>query len=225
MITRRSDQLTMFGELPPPEESLDQYFTDAKVASVFVEWTRLLNRTRYNKALTVLEPSCGEGAIVEALLKIGVKVIGVEIDAMRAEYVRSVYDIEVITGDFLNPEVFSQLEGRVHISVMNPPYSNGRDSEHVLQALKLTPQVFGLVRLPFLTTLGRYEQIWSKHRLDALAMLVRRPEWICPGEWGARTDYSFVEILKGEDGDVECVRDARSSTVSQECSIDWIQIE
>jgi predicted RNA methylase len=187
-----SDQLTMFGELPPPEKSLDQYFTDPAVAAVFVRWCQ----EALKEGSSILEPSCGEGALVEPLQKAGHRVTAVEIDSVRASYVREIFDTKVICGNFLSPDVQNKLrvEGPFDAAVMNPPYRHNQDTLHILSALDFCHRVFAIVKLNFLASLHRFDLVWSKYTLARLAILVRRPVWICPDDWGARTDYCFVEI-------------------------------
>lgn len=78
----------------------------------------------------VLEPSCGDGRIMEALSAKGAEVWGVEIDAARAMEARA-KGHRVFCANFLElpPEPFDMV-------VMNPPFYGKHYAKHVRHALR-----------------------------------------------------------------------------------------
>lgn len=85
----------------------------------------------------ILEPSAGEGAIVKAIRSrlYGAKITAVELDYARAGTLRQVFggDVSVVKADFLDFKPNSPYP-RI---IANPPFSDGRDAEHILHMLKL----------------------------------------------------------------------------------------
>jgi hypothetical protein len=87
-----------------------------------------------NREAFILEPSCGNGAIVIRLLKKGVdhdQIVAVEINPKRAEEVTATTGVDVECEDFMlwdNPHwEFDQI-------YMNPPFEEGQDAQHVINA-------------------------------------------------------------------------------------------
>ena len=88
------------------------------------------------KGLTVLEPSAGEGALIDACLECGAAVDWVEIDSVKAEKLKVKYG-EGVCQDFLSfyldPKDGDDLKyNRV---ILNPPFTKNQDIKHVLHAL------------------------------------------------------------------------------------------
>lgn len=104
---------------------LDRFFTPADIAAMVVEIADVEGRS-------VLEPSAGRGALVEACQDVGcVYVDCVEIDAEDADHLRGL-DVRVEVGDFLEV-VPHPVYDRV---VMNPPFTKNQDVRHVEHAIK-----------------------------------------------------------------------------------------
>lgn len=96
---------------------------------------RLVSLADVQPGMTVLEPSAGEGAIVEHLFSGGPsKVYAVELDTHRCEkLIRKFPTLVVMRGDFLTapiPERFNRI-------VMNPPFAKRADVHHVNHAYSL----------------------------------------------------------------------------------------
>ncbi len=128
----------------PPEESerqkaLSQFFTPPWLAAEVAAIAGVRGRV-------CLEPSAGNGRIVDALLAAGARrVVAVEFDPrMAIELVRKYgqrTDVTVLVGDFLeiaragtadrpeHPERWRLLE--CERIVGNPPYSKGADTDHL----------------------------------------------------------------------------------------------
>jgi predicted RNA methylase len=93
--------------------------------------THLVDLAGVRAAMTVLEPSAGEGAIAGACADLGAVVHCVELDPDRAAALRRLGFHHVHEGDFLELPPHPQFD-RV---VMNPPFAHGADVAHVTHAL------------------------------------------------------------------------------------------
>jgi predicted RNA methylase len=116
------------------KKTLEQFYTPRALAA---EMLNLLDMGERDD-LILLEPSAGQGAIVDAALSYGASVVAVEIDpnnvaALTARAAEPLGEyLTVIEGDFLTigpvtPASFDRV-------AMNPPFSGGKDIEHVLIA-------------------------------------------------------------------------------------------
>ena len=131
-----------------PSEALSKVLDDGAVATARdLGWfptpaalaRSLVERAAVTPGARVLEPSAGEGAIVEALLCAGAEVTAIEIEPRRVERLRARFpQVTVVEGDFLAKQprdlgVFAAV-------VMNPPFSvdglQGADVAHVSHALE-----------------------------------------------------------------------------------------
>ena len=81
----------------------------------------------------VLEPSCGDGRIMDALRKDGAVAHGVEIDRARAEACKA-KGFGVICGNFL--DVMPNADLLFDAVVMNPPFYGKHYAKHVRHALR-----------------------------------------------------------------------------------------
>lgn len=126
---------------------LSQWFTHPKTAEVLHLWARLKPGAR------VLEPSCGDGALIRPRLDLDWT--AVEIDQATAARC----PVPTHVGDFLKmtPE---ELGAPFDAVVMNPPYEGGADLEHVLHAFEFAPVVVALVRSDFEHGVDRWERLW-----------------------------------------------------------------
>lgn len=100
---------------------------------------RALSDFRDMAGLSVLEPSCGDGRIMDALREKGVRradMIGVEIDPRRTE-AASWKGHAVVRMNFLDiaPEDVSQHHLGFDLVVMNPPFYGKHYAKHVRHAL------------------------------------------------------------------------------------------
>lgn len=94
---------------------------------------RLIGLAELSHGLTVLEPSAGLGAIVNAAQPITGYVAAVEVDENRAAALKSQGVASwVAEADFLTIEAGFVLFDRV---VMNPPFAKQQDIDHVTHAL------------------------------------------------------------------------------------------
>lgn len=106
---------------------------------------------------SVLEPSAGEGALALAANNEGFDVTCIDVDTAFCATLRGL-GLEEFNGDFLNftPESLAKLTannpkgGKFDAVLMNPPFSKGREVDHVVHALN------------FLKRGGRLVSIMSK---------------------------------------------------------------
>lgn len=95
----------------------------------------LVNHANLVPGVSILEPEAGEGALVDAIYrKLGAdaKVDMIEFNPEAVAVLRKKYPL-ARHGDFLQ---FQPTIGRaVDRIIMNPPFSNGQDAEHILHAL------------------------------------------------------------------------------------------
>ncbi len=106
-------------------KDLQYYATPAKVAADIVEELYQVKGSRF------LEPSCGDGRLMDALRKAGAKVQGIEFDALRAAQARA-KDHPVLTANFLDTVPTGDFDG----VLMNPPFYGRHYAKHVRHALK-----------------------------------------------------------------------------------------
>lgn len=114
--------------------NFDYFPTSASVAE------RIFNHggiTTIDPGTAVLEPSAGDGALVKAAIEAGAlpaDIVAVEIQRDKADTIRSLGLGSVLEKDFLH--VSPDDIGQFDIVVMNPPFSKGRDCDHVLHAME-----------------------------------------------------------------------------------------
>lgn len=116
------------GEVTNHKKELQFFETPSNVA------THLCNLADLKPGLSVLESSAGRGRILQALIQtgLGLRLFWCEIDNANCAYVeKNVSRSGFIQNDFLTAAI--QQFDRV---VMNPPFSNQQDIDHVTHALK-----------------------------------------------------------------------------------------
>jgi SAM-dependent methyltransferase len=79
----------------------------------------------------VLEPSCGDGRIMDSLRKAGAQCLGVEVDPGRAAAARA-KGHSVVLGNFLETGTSATFD----LVVMNPPFYGRHYAKHIAHALK-----------------------------------------------------------------------------------------
>lgn len=133
-MTRQSN---LFGE-PAQRAQSSQWWTPPWLASKVAEWIPDWWR--------VLEPSCGNGNLIAALLANGHDpelIAGNELDPNWADFARKRFDdkVSITCGDF-----FTRVEPKDAFDcvLMNPPYENGLHSLFLEHALTIAPVVIGI---------------------------------------------------------------------------------
>ncbi len=119
------DSVFTTGEIAVPKDEFDFFPTPGWLAEQLVISARIVPGMR------VLEPSCGEGAIVKAVLAADGDVDGFEVQPAKAERVRTDFGVSVVEADFLSMPPTAVYD-RV---VMNPPFQKQADIKHVMHAL------------------------------------------------------------------------------------------
>lgn len=177
-------QLVMPGSPAPLSASDSMWFTPCDLATRMANWAGC-------SSMRVLEPSAGGGALAKALRTRGAHVACIERDPGLAASLRA-DGFPTACGDFLSvePKPFDLV-------VINPPYENNADVEHVLHSLEFAPRVIALVRLNFLTGQARRKLLWSKHQPGRIAFLSGRPRFSGEVNGSPKHDFVVVDINRG----------------------------
>lgn len=154
--------------------------------------------------LRILEPSAGEGALVEALVDLGVPVssiTAVELHSGRVKHLRRAWPgLRVIHRDFLSwvedlYEDGGPTEPPFDLAVMNPPYDDGQDSDHVEGASVVSKQVIAIVRSAFRHGSTDRARLFSECSLLRERILRARPSFIDAEEGKDGTPRHEFEVL------------------------------
>ena len=124
------DQIILTGEITDNKQELGYFPTPEKVVA------RLMELAGIEPGMTVLEPSAGQGAIVQELLRVTPFVYAIELDQSNYEVLAKITGLHrvVIHKNFLeHGHSLSAIFERV---VMNPPFRFQADIKHVLHAFK-----------------------------------------------------------------------------------------
>lgn len=174
-------------------KDLSQFFTSPKLAKKMVDWAELSRGTR------VLEPSAGDGGIARFVNK-NTRLTCIEADpAMvgRLNLLVNHPSMEVIQADFLK---VTPARDAYDVAIMNPPYEEGADGQHVAHALRFASRVIVLVRANFEFGTKRFYNLYRWATVTRRAVLVRRPLFYGPGCQGhtARHEYVVLELTRRE---------------------------
>lgn len=125
---------------------------------------RVVEAAAIGPGMTVLEPSCGEGSLIAAVLAAepDVMVQGYDTDPQALDRIPSDPRVTLECRDFMAVD-----RGRFDRVVMNPPFSKGQDVEHVTHALRfLKPGgVLVAIMLPTWQTSKRVKAVDFRGRL------------------------------------------------------------
>ena len=147
--------------------------------------------------LRVIEPSAGDGAIALRLFaqaekvrsltcvelhaeRFGALVDGFSrfVDALPAEMrERELARLDLRHRDFIafSREQAARDDSYFDLSVGNPPYDGGADTDHVSAALDIASEVVAIVRSAFKHGDGRAGEVFERAELIREAVLVKRP--------------------------------------------------
>lgn len=145
---------------------------------------RVLNNVHIKPGSLVLEPSCGDGAILDELVKRGMKAAGIEVDAGRAQQSRA-KGHSVMIGNFLSVEPNPVYDA----VVMNPPFVGKHYVKHVEHALKFLKDGGQLITI--LPASAWYEHKLLKGRWQDLPIASFR-------ESGTNVSTGYLVIRKQE---------------------------
>lgn len=141
--------------------------------------------------LRVLEPSCGDGRIMDALRGKGAFTYGIEVDAGRAAQAREGKYHVVMRANFLEVEPDGALWSDFDLVVMNPPFYGRHYAKHVHHAMRFLKPGGKLIAI--LPATARY----GHGLLDDL-----RPDWKdlpvgAFAESGTNVCTTIATIVKG----------------------------
>jgi hypothetical protein len=116
-------------------KDLQFYWSPAEVIAKALDDIGIYGKSYYSRqeppAYRVLEPSCGDGRIMDELRKRGCRPFGIEVHAGRAAEARA-KGHSVMTGNFLEQPARPEFD----YVVMNPPFYGRHYVKHVKHALK-----------------------------------------------------------------------------------------
>lgn len=156
------------------QRDLSQWFTPEALAERVTAWAW----PSMHRPVSVLEPSCGDGAFVRAALRRGGFVHAYEIDPAMARRCSELVDAEreglapwegATVQDYLAEPA---LITRHDIGLLNPPYEDGADGRFLSKAMDECDRVAGVFRTAVLDGKERREGIWSR---------VQSGEWCVSG--------------------------------------------
>ena len=134
---------------------------------------------------TVLEPSAGNGNIVDVIKQNGNNsVIALELREEELENLKQLAD-EVVIGNFLDYE----KQKEINYIIGNPPYSLAQEvMEKCFELADEDTVIIMLLRTAFLESKKRYS-FWQKHPVSKLYVLSQRPSFT--GKGTDATSYSW----------------------------------
>ncbi|WIY54136.1 DUF4942 domain-containing protein [Devosia sp. YIM 151766] len=115
-------------------KDLQFYWSPGKVIAAALEFARVHDITEYRhqvEPLRILEPSCGDGRILDMATKYGHQSLGIEYHAGRAAQAKA-KGHRVVTANFLECPPRAEFDA----VVMNPPFYGRHYVKHVRHALK-----------------------------------------------------------------------------------------
>ncbi len=163
---------------------LSQWYTQPDLARKIWRWAATPGTRR------VLEPSAGRGNLLAPAYHSGIGVHAIEIDPSKAEVLRGRFpDMAVSCADFLS------VPARGHaydLVLMNPPYEDGQDVEHIDHALDFAPRVVALVLHSIFFSQDRHP-FWQHVQVERGVRFSKRPKF---GERGGERDFVLLELMK-----------------------------
>lgn len=115
-------------------KDLQFYWTPREVAEAALDYAGISHPRHYRgdaPAISVLEPSCGDGRVLDVLREYGCRPLGFEYHPGRASQARA-KGHSVVTGNFLE----QVPEPKFDKVVMNPPFYGRHYAKHVRHALR-----------------------------------------------------------------------------------------
>lgn len=177
-------QVNLFGE-PELSPALSQWHTPDWIARRLAAWVPMGAR--------VLEPSCGAGNLIAALLSVNAsaRITAVELDPAWAQHCRERFAGLVQAGRIVvrNACFKSDSWGRFDVVLMNPPFEGGLHAEFLNLALDYAPVVLAI--LPVAIEFGeeRDRVFWA--RKGRVTRRARLPERV---KYGGDSQASFETV-------------------------------
>ena len=123
----------------PEKNPFDFFATPDALADHVLETSGFRYAEKAGPVLQVLEPSCGDGSLIRAVLRQvpTAQVVGVEVDPKRAPNYDKYSNVAILDKNFLSTNL---LEGHeFDVVVMNPPFTSPGDAtawaSHIVQAM------------------------------------------------------------------------------------------
>lgn len=174
-------QHSLFGE-PEVHPTLSQWFTPPWLARRLAAWVP--------RGARILEPSCGRGSLLAALLRTGhgpENLAGIELDPKWAAFARDdLRPVPIVHGDFLT---LPYVPDSIDVVVMNPPFEDNAHLRFVLHALELAPVVVGVFPVSFEFSRERDRSLWASH--GVVTRRARLPERV---DYGGDQSPSFDSV-------------------------------
>lgn len=193
------NQRSLFGE-PPLRPELSQWFSPMPLARRLAHWVP--------KGVRVVEPACGSGNLIAALLELGhhhKMILGVDLDAEWVAYARARFEhrsspgdgpltgVQIVQGDFLKHA--SLYADHAEVVLMNPPFEDGAHSAFVAKALEISTTVIGIFPVTIEFGKDRDRDLWS--RVAKVVRRARLPERVkYGGSFSASFETVALEIVR-----------------------------
>lgn len=178
--------------------SKSQWYTPPWLAERVWKWW-LDKHSPLGDGLRVIEPSAGIGSFVRPALHSGrcARIHAIELDPRNVALLRMFKDprgvLVVDERDFLAGGPI----GEYNVALMNPPYEDGQDVEHILRALAWAPYAVGVFRSAMVHGAERYEQLWRHVDIIEGRWLKNRPSFGTTND-GAKSDFVVLEMCRRE---------------------------
>ena len=117
------EAMTRFSAKAKPEATKLRggYYTPSEIASAIAEWALSVD-DRHGQPIRVLEPSCGDGAIIKEIKGSNLEVVGVELLESEAIKARRLGVGSIINEDFFSWEDRLDSNVKFDAGIGNPPY-------------------------------------------------------------------------------------------------------
>jgi predicted RNA methylase len=189
--------LDLFGT-PEQHASASQWFTPPWLARRMAAWIAPHAR--------VLEPSCGSGNLLDALLRRGhpaEQLLGVELDESWANYAEARFGgkVHVEHGNFLTNAWTRHTcaSFRADVVMMNPPFEGNAHMDFVIRALEVAHEVIGVFPSSFEFSQERDRELWAtKACVTRRARLPERVDY--GGETSGKFDSVVLRIIARRNG-------------------------
>jgi hypothetical protein len=176
------------------DEALDYYPTPPwSTRALLCEVFPHMGTQRCGQGDHIWEPACGEGHMADVLAESGARVDATDILDYGKRCQNGV-------GDFLDASTLRLLPRHPHWIITNPPFKDDLAERFTLQALDIARVgVAMFVRVQFLETVGRYENIFRNQPPTLIAFFAERVP-LCRGKWDpdgqTATAYCWLVWLK-----------------------------
>ena len=180
----------------PKWKRLSQYMTDPPLANRMAVWMG----ADAPFPITVVDPTCGNGALLAPWVQRGHEVTGVDIDpdmvgAVLASSIGRSMRAEV--GDYTKTPAAA-------LAMFNPPYERQMDAKVIADVMTRVDRGCALVRLDCLSTQYFTEAVFAVARPKRIAHLRYRPVFHIPERegpsHGAQRPFVVLDLVREPDG-------------------------